>query len=1106
MSAASTLSPQPVSAEPKVAALVLDLVDVKGTKLEWAPSSSISVPRSAGADAKGKPLLQAAVFSKGAEERAAGIEAYVALAQESGLLAFAVDTELVENLNKGFASNGKKDAGIRTGACNLFSAILDACGQAAVITLFPAFQGLLDLTGDKSKKLREEATVVATKFVSMVDKNSSLKMCRILFTKSTHLAQANQTRLTLLNDWVQNKASRQMQFVLTEALPAVANDVHDADATTQQLARDALKWLLATCQNPDVSPLCPELIKGLENLNKIDLTVDRLAGTTFIQNVDTPTLAVMTPILLAGLAQKNTPVTKRACARIIENMAKLVEEPRDLARFLPVLMPLMEKARDFVADPEVRQRCDEAIKTFIKKADVSRSHTNEVDTAVTMQLLQTAFAKFTKAIAKTDAPIVEAIQKHVAEMLVTLNDTENFDDAEWQASVRPYIALLMNDADATRMTDILRTTAMNIREKKAEEEEVTDAEELCRCDFSLAYGNKVLLKKTRLVLHRGFKYGLMGGNDCGKTSLMKAIANQQIDGLPPPEELRTVFVETDIQGEMSHLTVIDYIFADKLLKDCGVSREDMITTLQNIGFNDNSPANVTTMVGNLSGGWKMKLALARAILLKADVLLLDEPTNHMDVHNVKWIQDFLLSSTSMTVIVVTHDAKLLDAVCDHIIHFEDHRLQTFTGNLTKFVAKYPEAKSYFELVSTKMSFKFPPPGKIPGINSKGKALMKMTDITFTYPGAPGPQLKKVSVQVCLASRVGIIGVNGAGKSTMIKLLTGELEADKGSGDVYKHPNCRVGYIAQHAFHHIENHLDKTCNEYIRWRYQTGDDREALVKVTSVLNEAELKAQSAKIEIKLWDKETETDKTVKAVIEQVYGQRQANRKKGEDEFECQISGTQARVWIGRKCLSENGWAKVIKQIDERIALRETQFARPLTIRNVEQHMADVGLEAEFSTHVKISALSTGQKVKVVLGAALWNQPHILILDEPTNYLDRESLGALAGAIREFDGGVIMISHNSQFVDTLCPVIWHLENNTLNLLGDADWMREQSKIKIDDKDKVDESECVDKFGNTVKVKAGKKKLTNKEKKARARRRANRVKNGLDPLSEDESTDEE
>merc|ERR1712194_871824 len=136
---------------------------------------------------------------------------------------------------------------------------------------------------------------------------------------------------------------------------------------------------------------------------------------------------------------------------------------------------------------------------------------------------------------------------------------------------------------------------------------------------------------------------------------------------------------------------------------------------------------------------------------------------------------------------------------------------------------------------------------------------------------------------------------------------------------------------------------------------------------------------------------------------------------------------------------------------------------------------------------------GQKVKVVLGAALWNQPHILILDEPTNYLDRDSLGALAGAIREFDGGVIMISHNSQFVDTLCPQIWHLENGTLNVKGDADWMREANKIKISDKEEVAEGESVDKFGNTVVIKkAGKKAMTNKE-------------NGIENSSESDEDDE-
>jgi len=159
-----------------------------------------------------------------------------------------------------------------------------------------------------------------------------------------------------------------------------------------------------------------------------------------------------------------------------------------------------------------------------------------------------------------------------------------------------------------------------------------------------------------------------------------------------------------------------------------------------------------------------------------------------------------------------------------------------------------------------------------------------------------------------------------------------------------------------------------------------------------------------------------------------------------------------------------------------------FARPLTIANVVTHMTDIGLAAEFSTHMKIGALSTGQKVKVVLGAALWNQPHILILDEPTNYLDRDSLGALAGAIREFEGGVIMISHNSQFVDTLCPQIWHLENGTLNVKGDADWMREANKIKISDKEEIDEGESVDKFGNTVVIKQAKKEGYDQQGEAR------------------------
>merc|ERR1711935_197137 len=180
---------------------------------------------------------------------------------------------------------------------------------------------------------------------------------------------------------------------------------------------------------------------------------------------------------------------------------------------------------------------------------------------------------------------------------------------------------------------------------------------------------------------------------------------------------------------------------------------------------------------------------------------------------------------------------------------------------------------------------------------------------------------------------------------------------------------------------------------------------------------------------------------------------------------------------------------LTQIDERIALRETMFARPLTIANVTSHMTDIGLAAEFSTHMKIGALSTGQKVKVVLASALWNQPHILILDEPTNYLDRESLGALARAIRTFEGGVVMITHNSQFCDNLCPIVWHLQNNTPDVKGDSEWMAEAAKAKIQVVH-IDEADMVGKFGNTVDIKK-KKVKTKKEIKIKKQRRLKRFK---------------
>ncbi len=192
---------------------------------------------------------------------------------------------------------------------------------------------------------------------------------------------------------------------------------------------------------------------------------------------------------------------------------------------------------------------------------------------------------------------------------------------------------------------------------------------------------------------------------------------------------------------------------------------------------------------------------------------------------------------------------------------------------------------------------------------------------------------------------------------MIKILTGELVPQ--TGEVWKHPNARVAYVAQHAFHHIENHLNKTPNEYIRWRYANGEDKESLVKVSMVLTEDEGKLQKEPFEVVWKDDDGKTQKANKVVVE-LTGSRRENKQK-EYEYEVKYrDGSEGYLSI--KILSRRGWEKATKGIDSRIAQRSGLYIRTLSAANVEKHLSDCGLEAEFATHYRMSALSGGQKVK------------------------------------------------------------------------------------------------------------------------------------------------
>ena len=469
----------------------------------------------------------------------------------------------------------------------------------------------------------------------------------------------------------------------------------------------------------------------------------------------------------------------------------------------------------------------------------------------------------------------------------------------------------------------------------------------------------------------------------------------------------------------------------------------------------------------------------------------------MDVINVAWVKNYLNSLTDVTSIIVSHDSGLLNDCCTNILSFDNLKLNTFKGNLDEYVKQNPQARAYFTLKGSKTKFKFPQPGPIEGVKSRGKALMKMANCTFTYPGNEKPTLFDITVQVSLSSRVACIGENGAGKSTMIKLLVGEIEPQV--GDVWKHPNARVAYVAQHAFHHIESHLDKTPNEYIRWRFSNnGEDKESLVKVTLQFTEEELKKQKTPFEITIVDEASGKISKVKKVVSELIGGRKMNKSK-EYEYEVRYAGstTDSGEYLPAKTLSKMGWDKAMKGVDLKLAQTAGMMIKPLSTKNVEEHLEGCGLAREFGTHYRMSALSGGQKVKVVLAAAMWMQPHIIILDEPTNYLDRESLGALAGAIEEYQGGVIIISHNNEFVSQLCPETWLMDAGHLETKGDADWMLKQD-TKIQDQQQI--TEMTDAAGNKIEIKQEKKKLSKKEEKQLLKKIKKKIKDG-EPLDSDE-----
>lgn len=398
-------------------------------------------------------------------------------------------------------------------------------------------------------------------------------------------------------------------------------------------------------------------------------------------------------------------------------------------------------------------------------------------------------------------------------------------------------------------------------------------------DLSLRRGPKALLESASFSIHPGQKVGLTGANGVGKSSLFALIRGELgqdsgVFSMPPAWVIAHVKQETPssphtaleyaLQGDGEYVSLqaqiaeaegarLGELHARLDAIDGYTAESRAATLLHGLGF---KPEEIQRPVTSFSGGWRMRLNLAQALMCRSDLLLLDEPTNHLDLDAVIWLQDWLKSYRG-TLLLISHDREFLDAICTQIAHIEQARLTLYGGNYSTFeitrAEKLAQQQSAYEKqkrerehmqryvdrfraqatkarqaqsrlkalermeviapahIDSPFSFQFRDPEKMPD------RLLNMVGVSVGY--GETTILTQVRLQILPGERIGLIGPNGAGKSTLIKCLAGHLPAQ--AGECWQAQDLKIGYFAQHQLEQLKaeqsplqhlRHLDKQARE------------------------------------------------------------------------------------------------------------------------------------------------------------------------------------------------------------------------------------------------------------------------------------------------------